>query len=147
MNGYLEMPEETAKAIPDGWFHAGDLARMDENGYLFLAGRSKDMIIRGGENIYPVEIETVLARHPSIAHVAVIGRPDPHWGEVVVAYVVAAPGAEPDPAELRAHCREALAAYKVPVTFEILDEMPLNASGKILKRELRIRDAATAVAS
>jgi acyl-CoA synthetase (AMP-forming)/AMP-acid ligase II len=140
MSGYLEMPEETAQAIRGGWFHAGDLARMDEDGYLFLAGRSKDMIIRGGENVYPVEIETVLSRHPAVGQVAVIGRPDPHWGEVVVAYLVAAPGADPDPDELRAHCRAALAAYKVPAEFVVVAEMPLNASGKILKRELRVQD-------
>jgi acyl-CoA synthetase (AMP-forming)/AMP-acid ligase II len=142
MSGYLEMPEETAAAIRDGWFHAGDLARMDPEGFLFLEGRSKDMIIRGGENIYPVEIETVLSRHPSIAHVAVVGRADPHWGEVVVAYVTAAPDATIDADELRTHCRAGLAAYKVPSAFEIVDAMPLNASGKILKRELRLQDAA-----
>jgi fatty-acyl-CoA synthase len=140
MTGYLEMPDETARAIRDGWFHAGDLARMDDEGFLFLAGRSKDMIIRGGENIYPVEIETVLSRHPAVGQVAVIGRPDPHWGEVVVAYLVAAPGTAPDPDELRAHCREALAAYKVPAEFVVVAELPLNASGKILKRELRVQD-------
>jgi acyl-CoA synthetase (AMP-forming)/AMP-acid ligase II len=142
MSGYLEMPEETAAAIRDGWFHAGDLARMDPEGFLFLEGRSKDMIIRGGENIYPVEIETVLSRHPSIAHAAVVGRADPHWGEVVVAYVTAAPDATIDADELRTHCRAGLAAYKVPSAFEIVDAMPLNASGKILKRELRLQDAA-----
>jgi fatty-acyl-CoA synthase len=147
MSGYLEMPAETAQAIRDGWFHAGDLARMDDEGFLFLAGRSKDMIIRGGENIYPVEIETVLSRHPAVGQVAVIGRPDPHWGEIVVAYLVPAAGASIDPDDLRAHCRSALAAYKVPTSFEIVDEMPLNASGKILKRELRSMDASSPVAA
>jgi acyl-CoA synthetase (AMP-forming)/AMP-acid ligase II len=142
MSGYLEMPEATAGAIRDGWFSGGDLARMDPNGYLYLAGRRTDMIIRGGENVYPVEIETVLADHPSVFQVAVIGRPDDHWGEVVVAYVVPAPGHEVDADALRTHCRASLAAFKVPVAVEVVDAMPLNASGKILKRELRTLDAA-----
>ncbi|NYJ08715.1 class I adenylate-forming enzyme family protein [Petropleomorpha daqingensis] len=140
MTGYLEMPEETARAIRDGWFWGGDLARMDDEGYLYLAGRSKDMIIRGGENIYPVEIETVLADHPSVAQVAVVGRPDDHWGEVVVAFVTGDPaGPAPDPEVLREHCRAHLAAFKVPVEVTVVDAMPLNASGKILKRTLRER--------
>jgi acyl-CoA synthetase (AMP-forming)/AMP-acid ligase II len=138
MTGYLEMPEETSHAVRDGWFWGGDLARMDENGYLYLAGRSKDMIIRGGENIYPVEIETILADHPSVAQVAVVGRPDEHWGEVVVAFVTGAPaGDAPDPEALREHCRTRLAAYKVPAEVRVVDALPLNASGKILKRTLR----------
>jgi fatty-acyl-CoA synthase len=138
MNGYLEMPEETAQAIREGWFWGGDLARMDEDGYLYLAGRSKDMIIRGGENIYPVEIESVLADHPSVSEVAVVGRPDDHWGEVVVAFVTGDPaGPTPDAESLREHCRTHLAAYKVPLEVLVVDAMPLNASGKILKRQLR----------
>ena len=143
MNGYLEMPEETARAIRDGWFWGGDLARMDDEGYLYLAGRSKDMIIRGGENIYPVEIETVLSDHPTVAQVAVVGRPDDHWGEVVVAVVTGDPaGPAPDAEVLREHCRAHLAAYKVPVEVLVVDAMPLNASGKILKRTLREQLAA-----
>ncbi|MGY1716507.1 class I adenylate-forming enzyme family protein [Geodermatophilus sp. SYSU D01106] len=145
MNGYLEMPDQTAEAIRDGWFWGGDLARMDDEGYLYLAGRSKDMIIRGGENIYPVEIESVLADHPSVAQVAVVGRPDDHWGEVVVAVVTGDPGGPaPDPETLREHCRGRLAAYKVPAEVVVVPEMPLNASGKILKRRLReqLREAA-----
>jgi acyl-CoA synthetase (AMP-forming)/AMP-acid ligase II len=133
MNG-----EQTAEAIRDGWFWGGDLARMDDEGYLYLAGRSKDMIIRGGENIYPVEIETVLSGHESVAQVAVVGRPDEHWGEVVVAFVMGEPGRPaPEPEVLREHCRAHLAAYKVPVEVILVPEMPLNASGKILKRTLR----------
>jgi acyl-CoA synthetase (AMP-forming)/AMP-acid ligase II len=137
MNGYLSMPEETAQTIRDGWFWGGDLARMDEDGYLYLAGRSKDMIIRGGENIYPIEIETVISAFPGIVQVAVVGKPDDHWGEIVIAYVT---GAEEDVDidALREHCRAGLAAYKVPVEFHVLPEMPLNASGKILKRQLRL---------
>jgi acyl-CoA synthetase (AMP-forming)/AMP-acid ligase II len=147
MNGYLEMPEQTAEAIRDGWFWGGDLARIDEEGYLYLAGRSKDMIIRGGENIYPVEIETVLSDDASVAHVAVVGRPDDHWGEVVVAFVTGEPGGPaPDPEKLRDHCRAHLAAYKVPVEVVVLPEMPLNASGKILKRKLREELRAAALA-
>jgi len=146
MAGYLDMPEETARALRGGWFRAGDLARMDDEGFLFLAGRSKDMIIRGGENIYPVEIETVLARHPAVGQVAVIGRPDAHWGEVVVGYLTLLPGVTLDEDALRAHCRARLASYKIPVAFAVVPEMPVNASGKILKRELRLHDAAAAVA-
>jgi acyl-CoA synthetase (AMP-forming)/AMP-acid ligase II len=142
MAGYLGMPDETARAIRDGWFWGGDLGRIDDEGYLHLEGRRTDMIIRGGENVYPVEIETVLSDHPSVSQVAVIGRPDGHWGEVVVAYVVAAPGHAIDAEELRAHCRTSLAAFKVPVAVEVVDAMPLNASGKILKRELRALDVA-----
>jgi acyl-CoA synthetase (AMP-forming)/AMP-acid ligase II len=141
MNGYLAMPEETERSIRDGWFWGGDLARMDEDGYLYLAGRSKDMIIRGGENIYPVEIETVVSAFPGVVQVAVVGRPDEHWGEVVVAYLTEGETAI-DLEGLRQHCRDRLAAYKVPVEFHVLGEMPLNASGKILKRELRTNAAA-----
>jgi acyl-CoA synthetase (AMP-forming)/AMP-acid ligase II len=137
MAGYLEMPEETARALRGGWFRAGDLARRDEEGYMYIAGRSKDMIIRGGENIYPVEIETVLSRLPGVEHAAVVGAPDEHWGEIVVAVLTVADGHTLDPDEVRAHCRAALAAYKVPEIVRIVPEMPLNASGKILKRELR----------
>ncbi len=135
MNGYLELPDETARAIRDGWFWGGDLARMDEEGYLYLAGRSKDMIIRGGENIYPIEIETVISGHPGVSQVAVVGRPDDHWGEVVVAYLTV--DQEIDLTSLHQRCRDRLAAYKVPVEFVTVPEMPLNASGKILKRRLR----------
>lgn len=138
MSGYLDMADETARAFRDGWFWGGDLARRDAEGYLYLAGRAKDMIIRGGENIYPVEIETVLAAHPSVANCAVVARPDERWGEVVVAFVEARAGHEADAGELRRHCRDALASYKVPAEFRF-EEMPRNASGKILKRALRER--------
>lgn len=142
MNGYLEMPEETAGALRDGWFWGGDLARMDDEGYLYLAGRSKDMIIRGGENIYPVEIETVLAGYPRVTQVAVVGRPDEHWGEIVVAYLTVDADSPPDLDAVRQYCRERLAAYKVPEHIVVVPEMPLNASGKILKRRLRELDGA-----
>ncbi|HUZ25994.1 MAG TPA: AMP-binding protein [Streptosporangiaceae bacterium] len=137
MSGYLEMPEEAARAIRDGWFWGGDLARMDKDGYLYLAGRSKDMIIRAGENIYPIEIETVLADYPGVTGVAVVGQPDEHWGEIVVAFLTAEAGAAIERDAIRRFCRERLAAYKVPEVVTVIAEMPLNASGKILKRELR----------
>jgi acyl-CoA synthetase (AMP-forming)/AMP-acid ligase II len=139
MSGYLGMPDESARAVRDGWFWGGDLARMDADGYLYLAGRSKDMIIRGGENIYPVEIETVIADYPGVTAVAVVGQPDEHWGEIVVAFVTAASGAVIPQESLRSFCRERLASYKVPAVVTLVPEMPLNASGKILKRELRAR--------
>jgi acyl-CoA synthetase (AMP-forming)/AMP-acid ligase II len=137
MDGYLDMPEETARAFRGGWFRAGDLARLDANGYLYLHGRKKDMIIRGGENIYPVEIETVLAEHPAVLQSAVIGVPDEHWGETVRAFVTVREGTDVTPGELRAHCAGRLAKYKVPADFRVVDSLPANASGKILKRELR----------
>jgi acyl-CoA synthetase (AMP-forming)/AMP-acid ligase II len=137
MAGYLDMPEETERALRGGWFRAGDLARRDEQGYLYIAGRAKDMIIRGGENIYPVEIETVLSRLPGVEQAAVVGVPDERWGEVVAAVLTVSDDFTSTDDEVRAHCRTRLAAYKVPEIIRIVPEMPLNASGKILKRELR----------
>ena len=137
MSCYLEMPEKTDEALRDGWFRAGDLARRDEEGFLYLAGRSKDMIIRGGENIYPIEIETVLMDLAGVASTAVVGRPDDYWGETVVAYLTVHEGVELDADTVRTHCKSRLAGFKVPEEFIIVPEMPLNASGKILKRELR----------
>lgn len=138
MSGYLENPEATSQSLVNGWFRAGDQAWQDEEGYLYLAGRKKDMIIRGGENVYPIEIESVLSEHPAVAEVAIVGVPDEHWGELVRACVVQVPGTDrPDDAELAGWCRSKLAAYKVPAEFVWLGELPKNASGKILKRELR----------
>lgn len=137
MTGYLDMPEKTAEAFRGGWFHAGDLASMDSDGYLYLAGRRSDLIIRGGENIYPIEIEDVITAFSGVSQAAVIGVPDEHWSEIVVAYLTAEPGAIIDSGALRAHCRAGLAAYKVPSEFRIVAELPTNASGKILKRDLR----------
>ncbi|HEX2464223.1 MAG TPA: AMP-binding protein [Thermoanaerobaculia bacterium] len=147
MHGYFEMPEETAKAIDaEGWLHTGDLCSMDDRGYVRVHGRTKDMIIRGGENIYPKEIEDVLFLHPAVAEVAVIGVPDREWGEQVAAFIRAAPGiARPDERELHAHVREHLAHYKTPRHWRFVDEFPLNASGKILKTELRARWARSAI--
>ncbi len=139
MRGYHDAPEATAAAIdPDGWYHTGDLASVDARGFLRIEGRIKDMIIRGGENIYPREIEDVLFDHPAIAEVAVVGVPDQAWGEVVAAYLRVAPGCPaPSPAELRAHCRDRLAAYKTPLHWVFVDEFPLTPSGKIQKFRLQ----------
>jgi acyl-CoA synthetase (AMP-forming)/AMP-acid ligase II len=133
MSGYLNDPERTAQAVVDGWFRAGDMAYRDEEGYLFLASRKADMIIRGGENVYPVEIESVLADHASVRNVAVVGVPDDHWGEVVVAAIELEPGAVLDEAALREHCRSRLAAYKVPVRIVAMDPLPKNTTGKVQK--------------
>jgi acyl-CoA synthetase (AMP-forming)/AMP-acid ligase II len=140
MDGYLEMPEETERALRGGWFRAGDTGYLDRNGYLYLSGRKKDMIVRGGENIYPIEIESVLADHPAVAQCAVVGVPDEHWSEIVRAWVTLRPGASVTAAELAAHCGQRLATYKVPAEFRFAGALPVNASGKILKRELRTRD-------
>jgi acyl-CoA synthetase (AMP-forming)/AMP-acid ligase II len=137
MTGYLDQPEVTATVLIDGWFRGGDLAWRDPEGYLYLAGRRKDMIIRGGENVYPIEIEDVLQSLPGIAEAAVVGAPDAHWGEIVRAHVVPAGGIPFDEDAVRARCRERLAPYKVPAAFVLHDALPRNASGKILKRELR----------
>ena len=123
----------------DGWFRAGDLASMDDRGYLFLAGRRGDMIIRGGENVYPVEIESVLADAPAVQAVAVIGLPDDHWGEIVGAVLEIEPGATLDEEALRAMCRSRLAAYKVPTTIVTMapGDMPRNVNGKVQKHLLK----------
>jgi fatty-acyl-CoA synthase len=140
MQGYFDMPEATAAAItPDGWLRTGDLGTMDERGYCRIAGRVKDMIIRGGENIYPREVEALLFGHPAVADVAVVGIPDERWGETVAAFVRPAGGVKVDPGELFDFCREHLAAYKTPRTWVILDQFPTTASGKIQKFVLRER--------
>jgi fatty-acyl-CoA synthase len=139
MRGYHDAPEATAAAIDaDGWYHTGDLASMDDRGYLRIEGRIKDMIIRGGENIYPREIEDALFAHPAVAEAVVIGVPDQTWGEVVAAFVRLVPG-QPAPAteELRAWCRERLAPYKTPQHWVFTDAFPLTPSGKIQKFKLR----------
>jgi acyl-CoA synthetase (AMP-forming)/AMP-acid ligase II len=138
MTGYLDNPDATAAAIdPGGWLHTGDLASMDERGYCRIGGRLKEMIIRGGENIYPREIEQVLFEHDDVADVAVIGVPDPVWGEQVAAFIRGAPGRAPDPEMLFAYCRERLAAHKTPRHWRIVDAFPLTPSGKVKKYVLR----------
>lgn len=138
MQGYWNRPDATAEAItPDGWLCTGDAAIQDADGYVTIHDRYKDMIVSGGENIYPTEVENVLADHPAVSEVAVIGVSHPRWGETPRAYVVARAGARPDPQELVAHCRARLAHYKCPTSFKLVDALPRNASGKILKVVLR----------
>ena len=137
MLGYWNRPEETAKTIRDGWLYTGDAGFMDEDGYLFIHDRVKDMIISGGENVYPAEVENALADHPAISEVAVIGIPDEKWGEAVKAVVVLRPDMALDESELIAWCRERIAAFKTPKSVDFAASLPRNASGKLLKRELR----------
>lgn len=138
MGGYWGKPEATAAAITaDGWLRSGDGGHMDADGYVYVTDRIKDMIISGGENIYPAEIERVLAEHPAIQDVAVIGVPDERWGEVPKAVVVAKPGASIDENEVLAYCREHLASFKCPKTVDLVAELPRNPTGKVLKRTLR----------
>ncbi|WP_369240384.1 class I adenylate-forming enzyme family protein [Streptomyces sp. R21] len=137
MRGYLGRPDETARVVVDGWLHTGDVGHLDAEGYLTLVGRSKDMIIRGGENIYPKEIEDVLASDPSVLEAAVIGVPDEKWGEVVVAYVQPRPGSTVDPAALETHCARSLTGFKRPASYVVVEAIPKNAVGKIDKGSLR----------
>ena len=149
MSGYWNRPDATAETIVDGWLHTGDLARITTDGVVFLLDRTKDLIISGGSNIYAVEVEQVLARHPLVAEVAVIGVSDDLWGELVVAVVVAhvtaqngedqdhGPSRDRSNELLNSHCRQALAGYKVPRRYEFVDALPRNGYGKVLKRQLR----------
>ena len=140
MLGYNDNPEATAAAIDsEGWLHTGDLGVMDARGYLKITGRVKEMIIRGGENIFPAEIENVLLEHPSVAEVAVVGAPDARWGEIVAAFVRMAPGAQLDRTALIAHCRERISPQKTPAQWIAVDQWPLTGSGKIQKFVLRDR--------
>jgi acyl-CoA synthetase (AMP-forming)/AMP-acid ligase II len=146
MTGYFDDPAATAAAVDaDDWLHTGDLASMDARGYCQIGGRLKDMIIRGGENIYPREIEQVLFEHEDVADVAVLGVPDPTWGEQVAAFIRPAAGRTPDPEALFAYCRERLAPYKTPRHWTILDAFPLTPSGKVQKYVLRERFLAAAI--
>lgn len=135
--GYWRRPEETEKALRDGWFRTGDVGYFDEWGYLFIRDRIKDMIVSGGENIYPTEVENALSRHEGIAEIAVIGVPDERWGEAVKAFVVMRPDCGATAGELMAFARARLAGYKCPKSIDFVDSLPRNASGKILRRELR----------
>ena len=142
MQGYWNLPEETEAALRDGWLFTGDLATMDAEGYFRIVGRKKDMIIAGGYNIYPDEIDDVLMAHPSVLEAATIGVPHEARGETVKSFVVAQPGQSLDFEVLEAHCRASLAAYKVPRAFEQLDELPKSTVLKVLRRELRERELA-----
>ncbi len=137
MNGYYRNADGTRAAVVDGWLRSGDGGHLDADGYLYITDRIKDMIVSGGENVYPAEIERVLAEHPSVEDVAVIAVPDETWGEVPKAVVVAAPGADVDADELISYCRQRLASYKCPRSVDVVDELPRNLTGKVLKRELR----------
>lgn len=140
MKGYWKQPEATAEAIDaDGWFHSGDLARRDEDGFYYIVDRTKDMIIRGGLNVYPREVEELLYEHPAVAEAAVIGVPHAELGEEVAAFVVLKPDARATEAELVEHVRSQVAPYKYPRTVTLIEELPKGATGKILKRELRSR--------
>jgi acyl-CoA synthetase (AMP-forming)/AMP-acid ligase II len=142
MRGYLDDPAETARSVdPDGWLHTGDLGTLDERGCLRIVGRKKDMFIVGGFNAYPAEIENLLLAHPAVGRAAVVGMPDARLGEVGMAFVVVAPGADLGPDELIAWAREAMANYKVPRVVEIVDDLPVNAAGKVEKEALRARAA------
>ncbi len=137
MKGYWNQPEATRRSIRDGWFHSGDAGYMDEEGYLYIYDRVKDMIVSGGENIYPAEVESALYGHPAIADVAVIGVPDETWGESVKACVVLKPGAQASAEEIIAFARERIGGFKLPRTVDFMKELPRNPSGKLLKRVLR----------
>ena len=137
MLGYWNKPEETADALRDGWMHTGDGGRMDDEGYVYIVDRIKDMIISGGENVYSTEVENAIAKHPGVVACAVIGVPDDEWGERVHAVLVMADGAEVTLEELREHTKEHIAGYKAPRSFEVIDALPVSAAGKILKRDLR----------
>ncbi|MCV7214925.1 long-chain-fatty-acid--CoA ligase [Mycobacterium crocinum] len=143
MTEYWNKPVQTAEAFGGGWFHSGDLVRQDEDGYIYVVDRKKDMIISGGENIYSAEVENVVAAHPKVAEVAIIGVPDPKWGETPLAVIVACdPQAPPTEAEIEAHCRAHLAAFKRPKRIAVVDALPRNASGKVDKNVLREQHAA-----
>ncbi|SDX33518.1 long-chain acyl-CoA synthetase [Albimonas donghaensis] len=136
--GYWRNPEATAKTmLPDGWLRSGDAGYMDADGYLYIHDRIKDMIVSGGENVYPAEVESALYAHPDVGEAAVIGVPDPRWGEAVKAIVTAKAGRKVDPVEVEAWIRTRIAAFKCPKSVDVIDEMPRNASGKLLKRDLR----------
>ncbi len=137
MLGYWNKPEETASALRGGWMHTGDSAYMDEDGFIFIVDRMKDMIISGGENVYSAEVENAVAAHPAVASCAVIGIPDPVYGEAVHAVVVLKPGLSVEALTLREHCRTLIAGYKCPRSVEFRDQLPVSGAGKVLKRELR----------
>jgi acyl-CoA synthetase (AMP-forming)/AMP-acid ligase II len=137
MQGYWRKPEETEAALRGGWMHTGDAAYMDDDGYIFIVDRVKDMIVTGGENVYSAEVENAVAQHPAVAMCAVIGVPDPDWGERVHAVVVLRPGASATAEEIRDHAKTLIAGYKAPRTVEFTDALPISGAGKVLKRELR----------
>jgi len=137
MLGYWNKPTETAEAIRNGWMHTGDGGYMDEEGFVFIADRIKDMIVTGGENVYSVEVENAIAKHPAVIQCAVLGIPDDKWGELVHACVVLRPQATLTLAELQEHCKPLIANYKIPRSIEIMESLPMSGAGKLLKNKLR----------
>jgi long-chain acyl-CoA synthetase len=139
MLGYWRRPEATAEALRDGWMHSGDVATVDDEGYIFIVDRMKDMIITGGENVYSTEVENALYAHPAVLEAAVIGIPDPHWGERVHAVVVLKEGESVEPSALSDFCRQHIAGYKIPRSVELVEALPKTGSGKIQKSVIRER--------
>lgn len=139
MPGYWNNPEATAEALRGGWLHTGDIGMFDEQGYLYLLDRAKDMIVSGGNNVYPREVEEIIVQHPAVANVVVLGIPDPYWGEAVHAVVVCEPGADVTAQEIIDHCGRSLAGYKKPKAVDFVDSLPVSGYGKILRREVRER--------
>jgi acyl-CoA synthetase (AMP-forming)/AMP-acid ligase II len=139
MLGYWNQPEITREAVRNGWMHTGDGGYMDEQGYLYIVDRIKDMIVTGGENVYSSEVENIIAKHPAVDSCAVIGVPDDELGERVHAVVVRKPGEELTTQQLREFCKQYIGGYKTPRSTEFVDALPLSGAGKVLKRELRKR--------
>lgn len=137
MRGYWNQPELSAQALRDGWMHSGDVGSMDEDGFIHVIDRLKDMIVSGGENVYSTEVENALNRHPGIGQCAVIGIPDERWGERVHAVVVRRSGSDVAAEDLAEHCRKLIAGYKCPRSYEFRDSLPMSAAGKLLKKDLR----------
>ena len=137
MQGYWNNPQATAETLRNGWLHTGDIGMLDENGYLFLLDRAKDMIISGGNNVYPREVEEVIVQHPAVATAVVFGTPHEYWGEAVHALVVLEPGAHATPQEIIEHCGKNMAGYKKPKTVEFTDALPVSGYGKVMRREIR----------
>jgi long-chain acyl-CoA synthetase len=144
MAGYWNRPDETGQMIRDGWLYTGDLARLDDDGYAFICGRKKDMIIVSGYNVYPDEVDQVLFAHPKVLEAATVGVPDPQRGERVKSFVVLRPGQQATAEDILAYCRRELAPFKVPKEIAFLPELPKSAMLKILRRELREREVARA---
>jgi acyl-CoA synthetase (AMP-forming)/AMP-acid ligase II len=137
MLGYWNKPEDSAQALRDGWMHTGDAGRMDDQGFVFVVDRIKDMIVTGGENVYSAEVENAVVKHPAVAACAVISIPDDKWGELVHAVVVLKPGAAATAEQIQAHCKALIANYKVPRSIEFAPALPLSGAGKVLKTKLR----------
>jgi acyl-CoA synthetase (AMP-forming)/AMP-acid ligase II len=140
--GYYKDEDATREAFRDGWFHSGDVCTYDEDGLRIMVDRSKDIVKSGGENVSSLRVESVLIQHPTVQKAAVVGLPHEHWGEAVTAFVVAAPGADPDADELVAFCRSKLAGFETPKGVQVVDELPVTVGGKVLKYKLRAANAA-----